>query len=333
MASIRRLRLALLSVILVWCSGCAGYVIIEKWHLGDAIYMTAITCAGVGFSEVHPLSPAGRAFTILLILTSVVASLVTAASFADFLIGEALRDTLELHRRRKGLKKMDNHVIICGYGRMGRELASEFRRRRQRFVVIEVSEARCRELREAETPFVHGNAADDANLIAAGVERAVALVTVVPKDADNVFITLSARALNAKIRIIARSESEPDVHKLEIAGADRVVSPYIIGAQRIASVVTRPAVADFVDETCSAHGVRWEMHEVGIPERSILVGVTLEQSGIAGANGCVVLAIREAGSSSFQPNPPRDQLLRGGDTLIVLGTPEQLVELEKRVGR
>ncbi len=324
-AVIQRVRLAALLLILVGVGGTVGYVLIEHWSPFDALYMTVITLATVGYGETHPLSEGGRIFTVVLIISGVASSIFAAGAFAEVVLGEVLRDTLERGRMDRQLAVIKDHVIICGFGRMGQELVEEFRRRQQRFVVIELDPDRCRKLAELGHPYVLGNGSDNAVLLKAGLERARSLVTVAPRDADNVFITLSARAIRKDLYIVARSESEQDVRKLEIAGADRVISPYIIGARRIASSVMQPAAIDFLDFTASRQQLHWEMREFIVAPGAQFT--SLEESGIKATTGCTVLAIRSSDNAEYCTNPEPSHPVRAGDTLVVLGTHEQLAQL------
>jgi voltage-gated potassium channel len=324
----QRFRLAILVLAIVLAGGVTGYVLIEGWPIFDALYMTVITVATVGFSEVRPLSPSGRTFTMALIVVGRAVEVYAIVVFTQVLVVEQLRDVIGRRRMEKTLSQLDRHYIICGWGRMGQEIVDQFRLKRVPFVVIEINPEKCRRLQERGMPVVQGDAADDQTLRAAGVERARGLIAVAPKDADNVFITLSARALKRDLFIVARCAYEQDVQKIRTAGADRVISPYIIGARRIAAAAFHPTVVDFLDQEVHRENAEWELEEIIVSARAAFAGKSLRDCGIRQQTGCTVLAIKEAATNNFNSNPPPDAVLQIGDTLIALGTPQQLERLE-----
>jgi voltage-gated potassium channel len=332
MAALNRFRLALLIQLLILGMGTAGYVLIERWSVFDALYMSVITLATIGYGEVRELSQAGRTFTMGLIVAGVTSGVYTAATLAELLVGNLLREVLGRRRMEHDLEHLSDHTLICGWGRMGQEIGGQFRARGVAFVVIEISEEACRRMGEQGVLYVRGNASDDAVLRAAGVERARALIAVASTDADNIFITLSARSLSKGLFIVSRSIHERDVHKLEIAGADRVLSPYVIGARRIAAAVFHPTVVDFLDLEIRRNEVEWELDELPVTREASFAEKPLRSCGIRERTGCTVLAIKEGTSGRFHTNPHPDTALRVGDVLVVLGTPVQLEEMEKLAG-
>jgi voltage-gated potassium channel len=329
MAVIRRLRVALLLLLLVLLCGAVGYMRIEGWSFFDALYMTVNTVTFVGFGEVHPLSPAGRAFTMCLLASAAAVSVYTAAVLTQLVVLEPLREVLGKRRMERGLARLSGHTIVCGWGRMGQEIADQLRRRSTPLVVVELSEPKCRLLEEAGILCIHGDASDDQVLRAAGVERARALIAVAPKDADNIFITLSARALNRELVIVARSIYEQDVHKLRLAGANRVISPYVIGARRIATAVFNPSVVDFLDLESQEHEEEWGLEQVGVHADAAFAGQTLRQSGIREHTGCTVVALRDAATGRLHSNPGPDTRIDAGDLLVVLGGAAELARLRE----
>jgi voltage-gated potassium channel len=332
MTVLHRLRTALLLLALVLILGVTGYVTIEGWSAFDALYMTVITLATIGYGETRTLTPAGRAFTMVLIVSGVSVGAYAAAAYNEVLLRNLLTNVLGRRRMERELAQLKDHFIICGWGRMGQELVQQFRSKQVPFVVIEVDEDKCRRLAEKGIRFVQGDASDDQVLRAAGIERAQGLVTVAPKDADNIFITLSARSLNPRLYIVARSVYDADVHKLEIAGADRVISPYVIGARRIAAALFHPATADFLDREVDGQVLEWELQDLTVRAEAAFVGMRLRDCGIREKTGCTVLAVRNAGASNFISNPDSDTLLAEGSTLIALGTADQLARLEALAG-
>jgi voltage-gated potassium channel len=215
---------------------------------------------------------------------------------------------------------------------MGQEISDQFQHKQAPFVVIELNPEKCRQLGAAGILHVQGDASDDAALRAAGIERAHGLVSVAPTDAHNIFITLSARALNRDLYIVARSIYAQDVHKLELAGANRVVSPYVIGARRIAAAMFHPAVSDFLESDVAEGDVEWEIEELALGEGSQVAGRSIREAKIREQSGCTVIAIQAVGSARFVGNPAPDTLLHLGDVLIAVGTPLQLNKLAELVG-
>jgi voltage-gated potassium channel len=328
-------RLALLALVALACLGVAGYHLIEGWPLFDALYMTVITLSGVGFKEVRDLSPGGRAFTIFLIAVGVGGVGLLISSLVEAMVAAQLADTRRKRRMEKRLTTLKEHAIICGYGRMGQEIAREFDARRLPYVVIEVNPEQVAQLAAAGILHVAGDATQDAALQAAGIDRARCLIAVAHTDAVNIFVVLSARTLNPGLQIVARSVHMEDEHKLRRAGADRVLSPYVIGARSIAAAVTRPDVVDFLD--LHAQRAVGEMEAITVTARAAFCNQTLAEARIREQTGCIILAIRprEATGTArrFQSNPSPDASLREGDVLIALGTPDQLAALERLAGR
>ena len=325
MPVMQRFRFAVLTLLGVILAGMAGYVVIEGWSPFDALYMTVITLATIGYGEVKTLSPAGRAFTMVLIVGGLTTGALMGATFVELVLTALLSDLVRKRRMERKVSHLSGHYIVCGWGRMGQEISEQFQRKRVPFVVIELNGEKCQHIAERGMLAVQGDASDDATLKAAGVELAAGLISVAPSDAHNIFITLSARALNKQLYIVARSIYDQDVHKLELAGANRVVSPYVIGARRIATAVFRPAVCDFLESEVLENDAAWDVEE--LPVTAALIGKTLREAAIRERCGCTVLAIREAATQRFAGNPSPDARLNDGDILIVVGTTAQLKAL------
>jgi voltage-gated potassium channel len=333
-APVARVQLTGLGLVLLLLLGTAGYHLIEGWSLFDSLYMTVITLSGVGFREVKDLSTGGRIFTIGLIAVGIIAAAVLIGSLVETLVAAEVGGTRRRRRMEKRLATLKGHAIICGYGRMGQEIAREFDARGVNYVVVEVGAEPARQLMEMGVPHVVGDATQDNALHAAGIDRAHSLIAVAHTDADNIFIVLSARTLNPSLRIVARSITLEDEHKLRRAGADRVISPYVIGARSIAAAVMRPDVVDFLD--LHAQRAAGEMEAITVTAAAPFCDSTLAETRIREQTGCIVLAIRpreRAGTARrFLSNPPSDTLLREGDVLIALGTLDQLAALERLAG-
>lgn len=321
------IRFAIAAVIALIAVGTAGYVVVEGWQPFDAFYMTIITIFTVGFMEVHELTPAGRLFTSVLVIFGVGIALWAAASVLQYAISPHARLSLRRRKMNREIASLRNHFIICGYGRIGQEVCHVFRRRGVPYAVGDVDEGVIAELLEANCPAIHGDCARDSTLRALGIERARGLVAVAGTDADNTFIVLSARALRPDLYIVARATS-PDVEdKLRIAGANRVVTPYQIGGQRIAAAAIQPTIVDFLDVAMRGEEVALALDEVRIREGSALAGTTLATSGIRQQTGAIVVAIKHH-DGTLDSNPTPVTLLNVGDTLIALGTVQQLKDLD-----
>jgi voltage-gated potassium channel len=317
MAVIAAISIALLGF------GTAGYMLLQHFTFIEALYMTVITLSTVGFTEVRPLDTVGRIFTIVLILMGAGFIAFALAYFSQIVLDG---DVLEAYRRRRLTKKLDhiiNHYIVCGYGQMGQIIADRLHENRIPVVIIESDESLMGRLREKNFVYLSGDAKEEENLVAAGIHRAKGLVTVVSNDSENVFIVLTARDLNKNLFIYARAGSPGTDKRLLKAGADRLVSPYAIGAAKIAYNILRPTVTDFLDLAVSSEGMDLSMEEMRVPEDSKLVGMDLMTSGIRSNFNLIIVAIKRAeGTMVF--NPPSSEKFQAGDTLVAIGAVENL---------
>jgi voltage-gated potassium channel len=326
---LRRHLLILLLPALLIVAGTTGYYLIEQdATFLDALYMTVITLTTVGYEEVpHALSPEGRIFTMILLLGGVFTLFWVAGEIIRTIVSGEVQGILERRRMERSLAELKDHFIVCGYGRMGQRVCKEFASQRIPFVVLERNQHLLEGFNLGHGIAVQGDAASDELLKRVGVERARALVTVLGSDADNLFITMSARLLNEKLFIVARCEEEHTQQKLLRAGADRVVSPYAIGGSRVAQAVLRPAVMDFIDLATRSEHFELQMEEALIGEKSSLENASIRDSMLHKHHGIFIVAIKKA-SGQMVYNPPGDTVLQAGDTLIVLGHREQLDQLE-----
>lgn len=324
----RRYLLLLLVPTFLVGGGTLGYYFIEEdYSLFDALYMTVITLTTVGYGEVHPLSLRGRAFTIFLLLGGVFTLFYVATEMIRGIISGEVQGHLGRRRMERSLAKLENHLIICGYGRMGKLVCREFSRQGLAFVVIDRREEVLRDFDLANGIALNGDATSDEVLRRAGVERARALVTTTASDADNLYVTMSARLLNERLFIVARAEGEPAEQKLLRAGANRVVAPYAIGGFRVAQAVLRPTVLDFIELATRTEHLDLQIEETRVAPGSRLAGVTLRDSTMRQELGIIVVAIKkEAGHVIY--NPTGDAVMEAGDTLIALGRRPQLDQLE-----
>jgi voltage-gated potassium channel len=309
--------------------GTLGYYLLEpEYSLLDALYMTVITLTTVGYGEVHQLSDSGRVFTIVLLLGGVFTLFYTATEMLRAVVSGEVRDLLGRQRMAWSLAQMKQHIIICGYGRMGRHVCREFSRQGIPFVIIDLRAEVLADFEMAHGIAIHGDATSDAILKEAGIDRARALVAVAPSDADNLFITMSARLLNDKLFIVARAEGEMAEHKLLRAGANRVVAPYALGGTKVANAVMRPSVVDFLELATQSEQLELQIEETQIKEGSRLGGQTLHASRLRQDLGIIVVAIKKA-QGHLIANPPGDAVMEVGDTLIVLGKRQHLDRLEE----
>ena len=311
--------------------GTEGYVIIEGCSFLDGLFMTMITITTVGFSEVIPLSPNGKLFTMLLIVLGV--------GFVMFVFGKITEAVVEgglgavygrMHMNKK-VAKLKNHYIVCGFGRIGRVICKLLHEDNRPFVVIDNDPKEIKIIEEQGYRFLEGEAANDEILIRAGLKKAKGLIAVVSSDADNVFIVLSARGLNADLFIMARSSGIEGVEtKLLRAGADKVISPYYIGGCRMAQLLLRPTVTDFIDLTVHGGELGLRLEELVVHNNSQIVDKSLMDSGIRKNYDLIVVAIKRIkGDMIFNPNPHTK--IKDGDTLVLLGQYEKIKELEKEI--
>jgi voltage-gated potassium channel len=323
---VRRVWTAALLLTGVILAGTAGYAIIERWGFLDSLYMTVITIATVGYREVGTLSDGGRVFTILLIFAGVGSIAFSFGTIVEFMVEGHLTSLLEGRRMEKRISALSGHHIVVGIGRVGSVVAKSLADEGVPFVVIDSCEE-CRiAAEEAGWLFVHGDATEEQALLEAGVTRARGLVTAVDTDADNLFIALTARTLNPKLYIVARSSSVASEAKILRSGADRVLTPNVIGGRRMAAMVLHPLVSDYLDIVTHGDEIEFRLDSMPVGRASKLAGVTIKDARVRHATGAYILAVRtEDGQTNA--NPPAETVLNAGDTLISLGTREQLAAL------
>jgi voltage-gated potassium channel len=321
----RRLILSIGLVVLVISFGTTGYTILERWDFLDSLYMTIITLTTVGFKEVHDLSDNGKIFTIALIVGGVGTMLYVLRIGAQLILEGELQEIYGRKRLEKRLKELRDHYIVCGYGRMGKIIVRELRHEDLDFIVIEKNHTT---LDEEDLLIIEGDATKDDLLKKAGIERAKCLISVLPTDAENLYVVLSARGLNPDLLIVARAGEEGSEQKLLRAGADRAVSPYYIGGLRIAHTVLKPAVVDFIEFATKSGNIDLQIKEINVGEGSELVGKTLDESGIGRDLAIIVVAIKQSGGE-MKFNPTFRTVMEAGDTLIAVGETSKLKRLEE----
>ncbi len=324
-------RLSVVLLVAVIGAGTAGYVFIEGWPVFDALYMTVTTMTTVGYMEVHPLSHAGRIFNIGVVIFGVATVLYTFTFFMARLVEGDLQQRWFQHRRKRMLDDLQQHFIVCGFGRMGHIIAQEFSRQSVPFVIVERDPERMNEAVEAGYLAVEADASSEAVLKRVGIERARGFIAAVSTDAENVYAVLTARLLRPDLFIIGRAETDDAKGKLVRAGADRVLSPYQIGGLQLAQTALRPAVVDFVQLATSSDNLELNMEQVRIMNGSAIAGKTLIQANLRQRFGVIVVGIqRTDGRMEFNPEP--ESTMGAGDFLVVLGKAVNLRALEGAAG-
>ena len=320
------ISVALVMLAMIFVGGVLGYMVIEGWSFWDAFYMTVITVTTVGYREIHPMSRVGEVFTSLLLLVGVGTAFYTFTLAATIVVEGGLQKRLGLRRVARMIDDLEQHFIVCGFGRIGTVIADEFAQQQIPFVLVERDPARVQEALERGLLAVEADASHEETLRKLHIERARGLVAALGTDAENVYAILTARVLVPRLFIVGRAESEDAERKLRRAGADRVVSPYAIGAQQMAQTALRPAVVDFVKLATQAGNIDLAMEQIVVTSSSALVGKSLVASNLRQRFGVIVVGIQRAGGKmEFNPSP--DAVIEDGDQLVVLGRPESLKEL------
>ena len=319
-------------IVAVVIVGTIGFMLIEGWGLLDSLFMTITTIFTVGFGEVHPLSTAGLVFTIILILGGVGTILYGFGAMVEFVISGQLTGVFRRRAVRRQVEKLDGHHIICGYGRVGEAVARHFESHGARFVVIDSDQTSLDRATEAGFPVVPGDASSDEVLEAAGVRRAKGLIAAVGSDAENIFVTLSARVLNPGLLIVARASSEDTVNKLERAGADHVVTPYGIGGRRMATLMLKPLVSDYLEVVTGGGELEFRVEEFKLTPACCSIGQSIEDLEVRKRTGATILAVRHASTGAFDTNPSPELRLQPGDMIIAIGTPVEITKLEELIG-
>ncbi len=309
--------------------GTLGYMVIEDWPPLDSLYMTFITLTTIGFSEVHPLSEIGRIFTMAISIFGIGAVAFIATRATHLLLNNP---AIELRRMQKKINQLTRHYIICGFGRIGHRIAEDLSHTRKAFVVIDNDPEKIEELRQRGYLYVEGNAEEEETLQKAGIARAHGIIVTLPMDSDNVFVTLVAREMNPSIFILARANTQKNFRKLLHAGANKVVSPYEIGADWMAQVILRPHVDQFMERVLRTHELNLLIDEVIITPDAPLVGHTLAESGLRSRYNVIVIAILSQKTGEMIFNPGAHTVIQPNDILIVLGEHEKIEQLRQECG-
>lgn len=321
----RKLIIASSLMLVLVVMGTLGFVFLEDYHPLDALYMTVITLSTVGFREVKQLGPEGEIFVIVLIVFGVVGATFIASTIGQVILEGQIRQALGRRKMDSKIKKLSDHYIIAGFGRVGRQVAEEFARRKVSFVIIEKEDSAVEYLNNMKYHFKIGEATEDEVLNAVGIDRAAVLVSTLPSEADNVYLTLTARHMNPNLYIIARADNPGGEKKLSRAGANSVVSPHVLGGARMAMSALRPHVVDFMQMTSigeSGLGIE----EIAVPRNCRFSGKTLVDSNIKNEYGVTIIGIKKP-DQKMRINPPPDALIEEDDILVLVGAQDELEKL------
>ena len=307
-----------LSLLAILATGTVGYHFIENWTWSESLYMTVITVSTVGYGELYTLSEAGRLFTIILIFVGVGIVAMSISIIFKTIFQHQMKYFMEKRSMQKEIDSISKQIIICGYGRMGNSISEALVEAGKPVVVIENSSHLIEDIEREGILFVVGDASEEETLQKAGIERAEALVATLGSDADNLFLTLTARGMNPELDIIARIEDDRNCRKFTQAGASRVVSPLATGTNRIVRLLTRPDVIDFVKLISKGNDVQFEISRISVDDSKSFANKTLVEGNVRQEVGGMVLAIEKStGKVIF--DPPPSSVLESGDTLVVVG--------------
>lgn len=324
-----KLYKALILLLTIIFIGVVGYMFLADLNFVDALYMTIITMSTVGFGEVVPLTPEARLFTVFLILMSVAVFGYALSVFTETLVSGQFIQQLKMKKVQKRIEELNNHTIVCGFGRNGMQAINRLKSYNKKFVVIEQDKERIEELEIDGILCVEGDATTDAVLLKAGIEKAENLITALPSDADNLFVVLSARQLNRKCKIISRASKESSYDKLKIAGADNVIMPDKLGGEHMASLLVTPDVIEFVDRLTISGEASANLEEIEInnlPEKYL--NKTILDLDLRKQTGCTVIGYKTP-NKEYVINPEATVMLKPNSCLIVLGRPEQITKLRE----
>ncbi|QXP79716.1 MULTISPECIES: potassium channel family protein [Winogradskyella] len=318
---------AVMLVIILLTIGVLGYRYIAGYFWLDALYMTVITVTTVGFAEVNPLDTPSKIFTIFLILTSIIVLGYAISIITEYILNRNNYEDIKQRKMQKKIEEMSEHIIICGYGRNGKQAAKKLLSYEKSFVIIEENKEVIEKCQNHDLPFVLGNANDDEILIEAGIKKATTLISALPNDADNLFVVLSARQINAKLNIISRASEETSYSKLKLAGANNVILPDRIGGDHMASLVVTPDLIEFIDNLSIVGERNVNMVEVKVEQLyNAQEEKTIKDLDLRNRTGCTVIGFKN-NNGDYIVNPEADTRLVPGSHIIVLGRPEQIMRL------
>jgi len=332
---LRALEKAVLLLFTILIIGIFGYMLIEKADFLDSLYMVVITVTTIGYGEVFPLGTGGEIFTIFLIIAGVGTVGYTLVSAVEFMIENSLSGLMGRRKMRKDIENMLGHYILCGYGRVGQHIADDLKSAKATFVIIENDPSAAERASDLGYLVIKADATSDETLKEAGIENAKGLVSALSSDAENLYITLTARELCPHLFIVSRCDAEESEPKLRRAGADRVISPHSIGGRRMAAMLLKPTVWDYLDLVTrgqyiefNIENLEWRIDDVEIQPNSYLDGKSIDEAKIYSVSGALVLAVKKRGLG-FNTKPAKDTRLDPGDYIVAIGTVEQLAKMEE----
>jgi voltage-gated potassium channel len=326
-----RLRISLILLFAIIFAGTTGYSVFEDMPVFDAFYMTVITISTVGFSEIKPLSQVGRIITVIVIVSGISVLTYTLGQVARIFVEGELRNILGRRKLEKQISKLNDHYIICGFGRIGTVISRELSDENISFVVIEQDSEKVKQLEEDHFLYLNMDATSEEALLQAEIQKARGIVTAVKSDADNVFITLTARGLRPDIFVLARASDVKNESKILKAGASRVVCPYLLGGKRMAQILKKPTVVDFIDSAMMDSRLGLSMEEAVVGPASELIGKTLIDSQIRQRFGVIIVAIKKP-TNEMIFNPTPTEKLESEDTIVVIGKKEDLERMNEVLG-
>jgi voltage-gated potassium channel len=322
------LKIALIAILILIVIGTAGFHFIEGWNVLESFYTTVMTLTTIGYGDFAPKTRGGMLFTVMLVIFGVGTMLYTVGLVAQTMVEGRLTMLLGRGKMEKTIDKMKNHYIVCGCGRIGYLICKELAAEKVDFVVVDNNPEVIQKIGEDGFVYFRGDAIHDKCLIGAGIKRARGIVCVLPTDAQNLYVILTAKELNPDIWILSRSEEEESEHRLLRAGANRVMSPYTLGGTRMAMAILRPAMLDFIEITTRRQSLELRMDELEICEGSPLIGKSLEDSEIRQRYGLIIVAVKkDSGKMIF--NPVASYVIQGGDKLIALGEEDNVSKLSQ----
>lgn len=323
----REILVANLFLVFVLFIGTLGYMIIEDWTWFDGLYMTFITLTTIGFNEVAALSPGGRIFTIGLAIFGIGTVAFIATRSVQLLVSH---QRLHERYRKRMIDRLEHHYILCGYGRIGRRIAADLEQASEAFVVIDRDEDVIEEVKKERRLYVHGDAEEEETLLEAGLQRAKGLILTLPEDSANVFVTLIGREVRPDLFILARTNDHKNQRKLRHAGADKVVSPNEIGADRMAQVILRPNIDRFMEGVVRSEQMNLGLQEVIVQDGALLDGSSLAASNFRKRFDAIVVATIDSETNEMRFNPSPQAEITSGDVLIVLGSKEMVDRLREK---
>lgn len=322
-----RLKVTIAAFLLIQMIGVIGYMLIEDLSFIDALYLTVVTVATVGYGDIIPKTPVGRLFTMGLIISGVGMAYYTFMLIISALIEGQLKNVWGRRSMNRRIAAMNNHIIVCGAGRVGANTIERLLHEKENYVVIDRDQQIVDSLMEQQIPAVHGDATFDEILLAAGVARAKGIITALSHDADNVYVTLTAKSMNPDITIVARAERPEAAEKLKRAGANTIIFPSVMGGRQLAASMTKPVVTDLVENVFFNQEIHVDIAQITVRHASPLVGKTLVQSAIKEQYDSIIVAIKRG--ETLLNNPRAQEVIQSGDIMILLGQRDHLFELNR----